>query len=121
MTTRFASFIVLYMLDCKHAEKKPSPGVFSLTFVSVNYSVEEVDDVAGVVQRPPEGRYGVVELPEYGTSYHEDEVVQDGYRNQYQPLKLTQKIVTRVQEIITCSSDLINHFRYHKIYNQLWQ
>jgi hypothetical protein len=34
---------------------------------------------------------------------------------------LTQKIVTRVQEIITCSSDLINHFRYHKIYNQLWQ
>jgi hypothetical protein len=39
-----------------HAEMKPFPGAFSLTFVSVNYDVEEIDDVAGVVEHPPEGR-----------------------------------------------------------------
>ena len=77
-----------------HAEMKPFPGVLSLTFVSVNYDVEEIDDIAGVVECPPEGRYGVVELPKHGTSYHEHEVVQDGYRNQHKPLQMIQRIVT---------------------------
>jgi len=60
----------------------------------VKYDVEETDDVAGVVELPPEGRYGVVELPKYGTSYREQEVVQDGYRNQHKPLQMIQGIVT---------------------------
>lgn len=73
---------------------KPSPGALFLTFVSVNYDVEEIDDVAGVVERPPEGRYGVVELPKYSTSYHEHEVVHDGCRNHHKPLQTIQGIVT---------------------------
>ena len=87
--------------------------------MSVNYDVEEVDDVARVVERPPEGRYGIVELPKYGTSYHEHEVVQDGYRNQHQPLQMIQGIVTRLQEVIIGSFNLTNHLPYHKTYNQL--
>jgi hypothetical protein len=79
-----------------HADIKPSPGALCLTFVSVNYDVDEIDDVAGVVERPPECRYGVVELPKYGTSYHEQEVVQDGYRNQHKPLRMIQRIVAEL-------------------------
>ena len=62
--------------------------------MSVNYDVEETDDVAGVVESPPEGSYGVVELPKYGTSYREHEVVQDGCRNQHKPLQMIHGIVT---------------------------
>jgi len=66
----------------------------------VNYDVEETDDVAGVVERPPEGRYGVVELPKYGTSYREHEVVQDGYRNLHKPLQMIQGIVTGLKDVV---------------------
>jgi hypothetical protein len=104
-----------------HAEMKPFPGALSLTFVSVNYDVEEIDEVAGIVEGPPEGRYGVVELPKYGTSYHEHEVVQDGYRNQHKPLQMIQGIVTGLQEVVTGSFNPTNHFLYHDSDNQLKQ
>ena len=76
-----------------HAEMKPSPGALSY-LRERELCIKEIDFVAGVVEGQPDGRYGVVELPKYGTSYHEHEVVQDGYRNQHKPLQMIQRTVT---------------------------
>lgn len=56
-------------------------GICSLTFVTVDQGVYHVNKVAQVVQRPPESFGVVVDLPEHGSPYHKDYVVQHGYRH----------------------------------------
>jgi hypothetical protein len=68
--------------------------------MGVYQNVKEVDNIAGVVKRPPESRHGVVELPEYGTTNHEHEVVQYGYRDQREPLKMVKRSTSYKNVII---------------------
>jgi hypothetical protein len=72
---------------------RPRSWEFYLTFVGVYQNVKEVDNIAGIVERPPESRHGVVELPEYCTTNHEHEVVEYGYRDQHKPLKMVKRSI----------------------------
>ena len=50
--------------------------------------VNEIDEVAEVVQDHPSDGDEIVKLPEHGPANHHDQVVQDGHVDNPQPLEI---------------------------------
>jgi len=58
-----------------------------LTLVHVDERIQQIDEVAQVVQCVPHGWSTLVDLPEDRPPHHEDDIVEHRQRNDGQPLQ----------------------------------
>ena len=71
----------------RHGYLQPIINIYNVhTLVHPDEGVDDVEEVAGVVEQQPGGGEEVVQLPEHGAAHHHDQVVQHRHVDHPQPL-----------------------------------
>lgn len=60
--------------------------VVERTFMHVDQCIQQIDEIAKIIQCIPKGRRTLIDLPENGATHHEDDVVQHGQGDHSEPL-----------------------------------